>query len=396
MVNWESMADTPTEEHDSETALADHIRAERVRFVFLQSAIPLFVSPAAGALLAAALWNSVDRTRLLVWTIGLAVITFVRVGLTGTYPKRAPSASQVQRWERTFVLSVLVVDLWWGIGGLFLLPQDDLAERGLVFLFLMVLAGGHSVSYAAHPVMVRSGALALIMPIAALFLLRGDRLHLVMAIVAITYIVAVFLSMRTLAYFFDRTHRLAHEVRREKERIEKLARTDFMTELNNRRAFYELGETALRLAQRHDRPAVMVMLDIDHFKAINDRFGHAAGDVVIVAVATLIRQQRRSTDIAGRLGGEEFAVLLPETSLDAAIVVAERLRTSIEARIVGHEAGSIQFTTSIGVAMRRGDETLDQLLARADAALYAAKHAGRNRVVPADGEPQDLAGDMAT
>src|SRR4051812_10180848 len=150
---------------DDETALAEHVRAERVRFVFIQSAIPILFSPLAATLLSAALWHVVDHVRLLVWTIGVAAIAVGRVALIRTYPAETPTVAVVKRWEMTFIASILLVDLWWGIGALFLLVPDAQGERALVFCFLMLMAGGHSASYAAHPATVLLGVLALVVPI---------------------------------------------------------------------------------------------------------------------------------------------------------------------------------------------------------------------------------------
>ncbi len=359
---------------DDETVLAEHVRAERVRFVFIQSALPILFSPLAATLLSAALWHAVAHVRLLVWTIGLAVIAVARVALIRTYPAQTPSVAAVKRWEKTFVASILLVDLWWGFGALFLLVPDAQGERALVFCFLMLMAGGHSASYAAHPVTVLYGVLALVTPITILFALQGDGFHGALAVAAVMFLAAMARSIKTLGYFFGRAHRLAHEV-------EKLARTDFLTVLNNRRAFIELGARAIDLAQRHRRPLSLVMLDIDHFKSINDTRGHGAGDAVLRVVADLIRENHRKTDIAGRLGGEEFALLLPETPLADALLVAERLREHVGSRSVTYEGSPIRCTTSVGVADLRPGETLEQLMARSDAALYEAKHAGRNRVI---------------
>jgi diguanylate cyclase (GGDEF)-like protein len=360
---------------EDEAALAEHVRAERVRFVFIQSAIPILFSPLAASLLSAALWHAVDHARLLVWTIGLAVIAAGRVALVRGYPAQTPSVAAVRRWELTFVLSILLVDLWWGVGVLFLLPAGP-AEQALAFCFLMLMAGGHSASYAAHPATVLLGVLALVVPITLGFALEGDRFHLALAVAALMFLAAMARSIKTLGYFFGRAHRLAHEV-------DKLARTDFLTQLNNRRAFIELGSTAVTLAGRHARPLSLVMLDVDHFKAINDTRGHGAGDAVIRAVADVIRGHHRRTDIAGRLGGEEFAVLLPETSLAAAVAAAERLRLSIDCHALAYEDAAVHFTVSVGVAELRAGEELDALIARADTALYEAKHGGRNRVAAA-------------
>jgi diguanylate cyclase (GGDEF)-like protein len=123
------------------------------------------------------------------------------------------------------------------------------------------------------------------------------------------------------------------------------------------------------------------MMDIDHFKKINDTFGHALGDAALRAAAEALRQAARRADTAGRLGGEEFALLLPETTIDRARVVAERIRRDVEALTVQHGNTPIRFTCSIGVAELTPDvNDLDGLLRGADEALYRAKAEGRNRV----------------
>jgi diguanylate cyclase (GGDEF)-like protein len=348
----------------SEHELAEHIRAERVRFVFIQSLLPIIFSPLAAAILSLALWNDVNHTLLVTWTGGLVAIALVRGLLIRQFSRLPPEQQDVKRWERVFVTSIMAVDLWWGIGALLLLPSTP-AERALVFSFVMLMAGGHTASYSAHPATVTLGVLALTLPITVHFGLQRDTFHGAMAFVAVMYLAASFRSIKTLGYFFGRTHRLAHE-------LEKLARIDFLTSLNNRRAFYEAGQNAVSAAGRYAHPTSLVMLDIDHFKSINDRFGHAAGDAALRQLADRMRETVRATDIDGRIGGEEFAIVLTETALGDAERIAERLRASVES--------STGFTISAGVAQLEGDEALDQLMARADTALYRAKRDGRNRV----------------
>ncbi len=166
------------------------------------------------------------------------------------------------------------------------------------------------------------------------------------------------------------------------ERFEQQAHLDYLTGLYNRRHFMEQGETELSRAQRHGRALSIFMLDIDHFKQFNDTYGHKAGDQVLQKLAEVMRGTLRTVDILGRVGGEEFAVLLPETELAEAVEVAERLRLAVEQTAVVFEAGLPQhFTVSIGVTTQRKMETnLDILLSEADRALYRAKEAGRNRV----------------
>lgn len=175
-------------------------------------------------------------------------------------------------------------------------------------------------------------------------------------------------------------HEITDRVRLQRE-LEALAWRDPLTGADNRRQFLRQAERQFAQAQRHHRPLCAILIDIDHFKSVNDRYGHAAGDRVIIAVAMAARTTLRSSDLFGRLGGEEFAALLPETEIDGALYLANRLRQAIETLSVEENGQSIRFTASFGVsAQLEGDSDLPALLHRADLALYDAKREGRNRV----------------
>ena len=163
-------------------------------------------------------------------------------------------------------------------------------------------------------------------------------------------------------------------------RMAHLASTDSLTGLPNRHAFLERAESARLAAQRQRQPLALMMIDIDHFKAINDRWGHASGDDALVVFAQTVRQSMREHETIGRLGGEEFALVLPATGIEAAVQAAERLRLAIRAATVITSGPSYTMTVSIGVVVLDPNEDLGDALARADQALYAAKHAGRDRV----------------
>jgi diguanylate cyclase (GGDEF)-like protein len=167
------------------------------------------------------------------------------------------------------------------------------------------------------------------------------------------------------------------------------ARTDSLSGLPNRRAFFELAKQELKRAKRYASPLSVIMLDIDHFKQINDNYGHAAGDAVICKLAQAIREVLRDTDVAARIGGEEFALLLPETTLAGAKIVAERLRSRIATPPIQVEQQELAVTASFGVVTCcAAEESVDDLLAAADRLLYEAKGAGRNCVISA---PEELA-----
>jgi diguanylate cyclase (GGDEF)-like protein len=161
-----------------------------------------------------------------------------------------------------------------------------------------------------------------------------------------------------------------------------LVTTDALTGAVNRQSFIDRAELELARSRRYDRPLSLMMLDADHFKLINDTYGHGAGDATLRALGGALRQSLRTTDAIGRLGGEEFAVLLPETDLPGAAELGERLRSQIANLAVPYGEHSLSVTVSIGVtSLPREVATVEQALRAADSFMYRAKAGGRNRVV---------------
>ena len=167
------------------------------------------------------------------------------------------------------------------------------------------------------------------------------------------------------------------------EALLKAVSCDHLTGLLNRRAFVEAVELEMQRWARFPRPLSLVMIDADHFKRINDQYGHAAGDAVLRHLAAGMTATFRAMDVLARFGGEEFVVLMPHTDVASAIQHAERLRSAIEAlRIPLDDGGELRITASFGVAAcRPDDDSLDAAIAGADECLYRAKRQGRNRVV---------------
>jgi len=167
------------------------------------------------------------------------------------------------------------------------------------------------------------------------------------------------------------------------EETERSARTDALTGLGNRRVFHETLDAEIRRSRRYRWPVTVLMLDLDHFKDVNDTFGHMLGDFVLERVGGIVRHAVRDADAACRFGGEELAVILPETAREGGYAVAERIRRRVERAFQGRpvDGHDIAMTISVGLATFPEDGLhADELLARADEALYGAKHAGRNRV----------------
>ena len=169
-------------------------------------------------------------------------------------------------------------------------------------------------------------------------------------------------------------------IRREailRQKVIQLSQKDYLTGLYNRRKVTELLEGEIRRASRYDTSFVVIMMDVDHFKAVNDRFGHQAGDRVLAKIAEVTRSSVRATDLVGRWGGEEFVIISPETGLDGGFWLAEKIRSRLESADLG-EIGPT--TASFGVAPFVDGDNVEDITARADSGLYAAKQGGRNRV----------------
>lgn len=170
----------------------------------------------------------------------------------------------------------------------------------------------------------------------------------------------------------------------EKQKLSELSFTDAVTMLKNHRFFVDQLAIELERVDRHERILSMMMIDVDHFKAFNDRFGHPAGDRLLRAIAARLQDQVRTIDTVARYGGEEFAIILPDTPLDQAIKVAERVRSAFENQAFDEEGRKTFVTISCGVACApRHGNTVTTLVKTADEALYRAKRQGRNQSVGA-------------
>lgn len=268
-----------------------------------------------------------------------------------------------------------------GVASLFHVSRDGLLLLLIIGMAELLLVPG----WFAINALIVSAALA-----AFLFLAAADPVAIrhplnlgLAAVVAYAFI----LGMGNAVQRLRRQTFLVHSrLRDANERLERLARTDPLTGCANRRHFFELGARELERARRHSRPLSVAAIDLDHFKSVNDRYGHATGDRTLEAVVAAVEQELREGDVLGRIGGEEFAVLLPETDAAGAVDMAERLRRRIAATRVASERGPVRVTASFGVADNSQDPLdFDKLVVRADTALYRAKETGRDRVAAVGG-----------
>lgn len=198
--------------------------------------------------------------------------------------------------------------------------------------------------------------------------------------VILTLISSLFIISLMLYYFTKKIDAFSRDLSEQNCRLERLASSDTLTGIMNRRVFLEIANKYLYQSQRQDENFYFLMLDIDHFKSINDNYGHQAGDKVLIAYSELIRTILRENDLYGRLGGEEFGIVILEKNDDDALHVAEKIRLAIESK--KHEVNEevLPVTVSIGVALKCQNHSLEDVMHSADEAMYEAKSLGRNRV----------------
>ena len=162
------------------------------------------------------------------------------------------------------------------------------------------------------------------------------------------------------------------------DKIKRISEEDYLTKLSNRRKIHEVIENEIARSKRYNSSFAIILLDIDHFKTTNDKFGHNTGDRLLVEISGVIQDTIRESDVAGRWGGEEFLVFCPHTNVDGAFALAEKLRTTIEK----NEFEDVGYkTASFGVAQVEHGDTVEMIISRADEALYSAKNSGRNMVL---------------
>lgn len=225
----------------------------------------------------------------------------------------------------------------------------------------------------------------ILITIAAVFTIVGANTVVELQLTDVT-LVSIILSLFILSLisqaFTTKATLYARLIESQNKQLVKLANEDPLTGILNARSFYEIGHQLFKVAKREKKQLSILYLDIDHFKKINDSYGHHNGDKVLIAITQVIISALRDSDVLARIGGEEFNILLPETDLEGAEVLAEKIRHIIETNPVSLDKLRITVTTSIGVAaIEEHDHVLDNIQMRADKHLYAAKRIGRNCVV---------------
>lgn len=343
--------------------------------------------------------GAVDGGQVLAWWLALLAVDLGTVLHTSLYLRcRRETGHAPWLWRQVALQAV--AGLVWGCAVPLAEQSPDPRLAGDVGLVLMTVNAIAVIGLLHYRRAVLSWTLAVWAVPMAFFALDPTARHLHFALgVGVLVASLNFYLWRASGQLVDglekrlRADALAAALQQAMERIRELATRDELTGVFNRRHGMEMLRAWVpprRRPRDAEGPPALLLLDIDHFKSVNDQHGHPVGDAVLREVVRRLQDTLRATDVLSRIGGEEFMVALPGATRDEALGLAERLRAAIAATPIGHGALQLPVSVSLGVALLAPGESLEQLLARADAALYRAKHGGRNRVEAAAPPPQPL------
>jgi diguanylate cyclase (GGDEF)-like protein len=354
------------------------INAEQVAILLNQSYLAAYLSLIIVILLAVVLWPVQAEWKVLTWSATLISIGLARLVIHAAYRRGSPKAGNIQVYARAYLTVSILYFSGWGLGGVWVMPDTSPVHQVIIFFFLMGLAGSAMAVFSMSRNMQLIVIVILLCPATVKFLISGNIAFQGMAIGAIIFFLSALRSSSILWQTMHQNILLKHELAVAKVEAEHLARTDDLTNLYNYRAFHEHAERHLSLAKASKTSLSLIMIDIDNFKSVNDKYGHAVGDFALIHVSVLLRKKVRSADICCRIGGEEFAIILPDTDVQAALDLSENIRREFEVSPLNLDGNIIPLTVSIGVSDKL--TSVDGLVRDADFALYKAKRNGRNRV----------------
>ena len=329
------------------------------------------------------IWLSLpDPKQILVY--GILGSSFFAVMLVSRWLHRLPrknTPQKLQRWINQHWALIMLTTVIWGLVNGLVLHQTIFQVSHLVAI-IGTIAFSTAFAFTFAMQLPRCVIVLLLLNLPGLVALAQGTAEQQPAFLCLAiYMVYLLLAGRRSHIDYHATLGNELQLLRQRNALQELSRTDSLTQLGNRYQFNDLFQTMLASAQRQDNPLSLVLLDIDHFKRVNDQYGHVAGDQCLQQFSELMRQVfRRDSDVPLRLGGEEFGVIMPGTTLEQACQLAELFRVSLADRKLQIEGQTVAITTSLGVGSYDPeiDRNGDDLYRRVDAALYQAKHDGRN------------------
>ncbi|MBC3199660.1 sensor domain-containing diguanylate cyclase [Pseudomonas poae] len=366
---------------DQDGFIEEQVRADRLHQLFRQSFSAIFGSYLAAVMLCWLCWDRFDHSVMLVWLVVLGLTSLLRVKMFTDWFRCPNSERTPQRWERRYWITLVLSATVWGAGAFALMPTDDRLSQVLVMLFTVGMSVSAVSCYSVYRSMTLVSMSLVLSPCTLWLLVQPSPMQVGVAIAVLVFSSFVVSATRKLSDALEKAFRLTRQMERAHSISTRAAQTDELTGLMNRRAFFEQGHRLYAQCRHQQQPLCALMMDMDHFKAINDTHGHQAGDQVLRQIGGVISTSFRQDDVYGRLGGEEFAVLLPNTSLETAHAIAEQLVKAIAGLASEPVHG---LTASLGLASTQAEDLdLHGLMNTADKALYRAKALGRNQVAVA-------------
>jgi diguanylate cyclase (GGDEF)-like protein len=355
------------------------IRADTLALLFRQSFPAVYLNLIVAGIMCWTLWGTVEAHAMYVWLAVLGVSALIRLAMFVSYFRARPEGQRILAWERPYTATLVLSASIWGLGALYLMQKGETVEQAIVLCFLVGMLGGSLVTYSAHRGMTICAMTSVMLPSTIWLYTQPGHMAFGMAIASTLFMVSALRGTKVLSDAMQGRLLMSYQLQYSRDIAENMARIDALTGMYNRRAFIERGEQAVRLCERDSKPISMLLIDVDFFKKINDTHGHGAGDLILKQIGNFLDSQFRKSDVCGRLGGEEFAVLLANTDADAAAVLADKFRLIVAESSIPWQTESLRVTVSIGVASDSYD--LESLLHRADMAMYQAKANGRNTTV---------------
>ncbi|WPN96027.1 GGDEF domain-containing protein [Pseudomonas sp. MUP55] len=366
---------------DPDRVIEEQVRTDRLHQLFRQSFPAILGSYLGAVMLCWLCWDRFDHSTILIWLVLLAGSSLVRLQLFVEWFRCPDSERTPARWERRYWLTLMLSAGIWGGGALAVMPVDDRVSQVLVMLFAVGMSVSAVSCYSAYRYMSLVSMYLVLLPCTLWLLFQPSPMQVGVALAVLVFSSFVVGATRKLSDALEKAFRLTRQMERAHAISTHAAQTDELTGLMNRRAFFERAQLLHAQCRREQQPLCALMLDMDHFKSINDTYGHQVGDQVLRQIGGVISAGFRQVDVYGRLGGEEFAILLPNTSLET----ARRLAAQLVQAIGELKAGPVQgLSASLGLASTHA-QALDLyvLMDSADQALYQAKARGRNQVAVA-------------
>ena len=370
--------DGPRSRNGQDCFIAEQVRTDRLQQLFRQSVSAVFGSYLAAIMLSWLCWDRFEHSVIFWWLAILTASTLLRIAMFVAYFRSDEGKRTPQRWERKYWITLMLSAGIWGGGAFVLMPADDLLSQALVMLFTVGMSVSAVSCYSAYRDMTLVSIGLVLFPCTAWLLFQPSSIQVGMALSILVFAAFAARATHKMSQALEIAFRLTREMEQANSISTRAAQTDELTGLKSRRAFFEHAQQLYDDCKRNRLGLCAVMLDMDHFKHINDTYGHQVGDQVLREMGVVISSSFRATDIHGRLGGEEFAILLPDTSIEVATQIAEQLIDTIAGLMIEPVHG---ISASLGVASTGAcSKDLHSLMNDADKALYRAKALGRNRV----------------